>query len=192
MDKIRAFIENYSVAGDAEWEVAESFFERKEFGKNEVILEVGGVCRHFYFLESGLIRFYYNIDGSDVTKSFAMAPYCFTSRTSFRKQAPSSEGIQVLLETVVWEISYHKYQRLTELKFWNLFMRKILDEVQEFTESFYLDAKTHTAEARYRKLLQEYPEELLRKIPLRHLSTYLGVAPQSLSRIRRKLKFPEP
>lgn len=186
MIEMRKFIENYSKFTDAEWEIVCRQFEVRKFNKNKLILEEGNICRHFYLLERGTIRFFSNVDGNDFTKTFTIAPYCFTSRISFRKQEPSNEGIQALEETIVWQTTYHQYKRLEELNTWNVFIRKILNEIQEFSESFYMEARTMTAEARYKKLMTNYPETLIQKIPLKHLSSFLGVAPQSLSRIRKK------
>jgi CRP-like cAMP-binding protein len=183
---LREFIENYSKTNDNEWDRIETLFEKKIFNKNEIILEVGKVCRYFYFLESGLIRFYNYHDGNDITKTFTIAPYCFTSKISFRKQTESNEGIQALEKVIVWQIYYDDYKKLEGLNSWNIFIRKLLNEIQEFSEAFYLEIRTMTAEDRYKKILEEYPENLIQKIPLKHLSSFLGIAPQSLSRIRKK------
>ncbi len=185
---LREFIENYTKLTDSEWYSIELLFEIKEFNKNEIILEEGKICRYFYYLESGLIRFYNTIDGIDLTKTFTIAPYCFTSKISFRKQMASNEGIQALEKTKVWQISNVNYKKLEGLNSWNIFMRKLLNEIQEFSESFYLDIRTMTAEERYLKILEEYPNALIQKIPLKHLSSFLGIAPQSLSRIRKKIQ----
>ena len=71
----------------------------------------------------------------------------------------------------------------TRITSYNVCYTKLL---REFSESFYMEARTMTAEARYNKLITNYPEALIQKIPLKHLSSFLGVAPQSLSRIRKK------
>jgi CRP/FNR family transcriptional regulator, anaerobic regulatory protein len=183
---LRKFIENYSDIADSEWDSMEQLFVKKVYNKNEIILEEGSICRYFYFLESGLIRFYCNVDGTDLTKTFTIAPYCFTSRISFRKQTASNEGIQALEKTTVWQISCEQYKKLEQFNSWNIFMRKLLNEIQEFSDSFYLEIRTMTAENRYKKLISDYPTELIQKIPLKHLSSFLGIAPQSLSRIRKK------
>jgi CRP-like cAMP-binding protein len=188
MNSLREFIERYIELTDPDWHTIEPLFERRECSRNEIVLEEGKVCRYFYFLEEGLIRFYRNLDGTDFTKTFTIVPYCFTSIISFRKQAASNEGIQALERTVVWRITHENYRKLEAINAWNIFIRKLLNEIQEFSESFYLDIRTLTAEDRYKKILAEYPDELIRKIPLKHLSSFLGIAPQSISRIRRKLK----
>ena len=182
---LREFIEKYSLITDYDWKIIEELFIERVFAKNETILEEGSVCRYFYFLESGLIRFYNIIDGNDITKTFTIAPYCFTSKISFRKQTASIEGIQALERTVVLQISAENFKKLESLNSWNIFIKRLLNEIQEFSESFYLEIRTMTAQERYLKILEEYPEELVRKIPLKHLSSFLGIAPQSLSRIRK-------
>ncbi|MBN2730194.1 MAG: Crp/Fnr family transcriptional regulator [Bacteroidales bacterium] len=191
MFAFKSFIEKYTPVSESDWELIENVFERKECKKHEFILEEDQICRHFWFLESGLIRFFYHVDGEDITKTFTIAPFVFTSRISFRKQEPANEGIQVLEDAIIWQCSKEGYLRLEKLNSWNIFMRKILNEIQEFSEVFYKEAKTMTAEARYRKLLQDYPADLIQKIPLKHISSLLGVAPQSLSRIRKKVHKPK-
>lgn len=183
---LRPFLSQYTDVSDAEWKIICQSFEFQEFSRMDVIVEEGAVCRYFYLLESGLIRFYHNIDGDDITRTFAIGPYCFTAKTSFRTQLPSNEGIQALAVTRVWRTTFLQYQQLEALPCWNRFIRRILNEVQEFSETQLLQARTQTAEIRYQSLLRQYPPHLLNQIPLKHLASFLGIAPQSLSRIRRK------
>ena len=112
----------------------------------------------------------------------------FTSKISFRKQTASDEGIQALEKVIVWRISYDDYKKFEGLNSWNIFIRKLLNEIQEFLETFYLEIRTMSAEDRYKKILEEYPKSLVQKIPLKHLSSFLGIAPQSLSRIQKKIQ----
>jgi CRP-like cAMP-binding protein len=186
MNHFRRFIEIYTQLPDDELKVIEQAFERKEFAKNEMILTEGCICRHFYFLEEGLIRFFITHDGDDITKFFTTSPYCFTSKDSFRNHVPALENIQALTKVVVWQTTFNQANELLSLKSWNTFTRKFVHEVQTHTEQLVWEMKTETVEARYKKLCETYPE-LIKKIPLKHLSTFLGIAPQSLSRIRKKL-----
>ncbi len=117
---------------------------------------------------------------------FTIAPYCFTSTLSFRNQKPAEESIQALEKAIVRQTTYSKMNELAKINSWNIFIRKLVNEVQEFTESFLTEVRTETAEKRYEKLLDNY-SDLIHKIPLKHLSSFLGIAPQSLSRIRKKL-----
>jgi hypothetical protein len=61
-----------------------------------------------------------------------------------------------------------------------------VQEVQYYTEQLLIDMQSETAEDRYKNMLQQSPE-LVQRIPLKYLASYLGIAPQSLSRIRKSL-----
>ncbi len=186
MIAFRNFIEGYTEVADSDWQIIQQAFERKEFGKNEIILTEGNICKNFYFLEKGLIRFFIDHDGDGITKFFTSAPYCFTSKDSFRTQKPSKESIQAIEKSVVWQTTLKQSNELLELKSWNTFTRKFVHEVQSYTEELLWEMKTETAELRYKKLLEKHPD-LTQKIPLKYLSGFLGIAPQSLSRIRKNI-----
>jgi CRP-like cAMP-binding protein len=183
---LRKFIEQYTRVPDNEWLIINEAFERKIFAKNEIILKEGSICRYFYFLQTGLIRCYTFYDGTDITKYFTAAPYCFTSIESFRKQKPAEESIQTLEESVIWFANINKLEQLKMLNSWNDFTTKLLQEVQQYTRDSLLEIKTKTADQRYKELLNVKPE-VLQRIPLKYLSGFLGVAPQSLSRIRKNI-----
>ncbi len=87
----------------------------------------------------------------------------------------------------MWELSYAHNNELLKLDSWNSFGRKITQEVQFFTEEILEELQTETAEDRYFKLLNNQPS-LVQRIPLKYLASYLGIAPQSLSRIRKKVR----
>jgi CRP-like cAMP-binding protein len=169
-----------------EWKLIASCFVKRTVEKNEVLLQEGDVCRYLYFAESGLLHFYINKDGNNITKFFTEAPYFFTSQASFNFQKPATENIQAIEKSTVWQVSYHQVNELYKLKSWTDFARKIVQEVQFFTEEILEELQTETAEFRYEKMLKVEPE-LLNRIPLKILASYLGIAPQSLSRIRKKL-----
>ncbi len=186
MNTLRKFIENYTLLPSEEWEQISDCFEKRIVEKDEIVLQEGKICRHLYFVESGLLHFYINKDGNNITKFFTEAPYFFTSQASFNSQKPANENIQAIEKSVVWQISYKQANELYKLKSWTDFARKIIQEVQFFTEEILEELQTETAEFRYEKMLQNKPK-LLKRIPLKILASHLGIAPQSLSRIRKKL-----
>jgi CRP-like cAMP-binding protein len=187
MSSIKIFIENYTNVPVHDWQQIEPCFEKKIFKKNEHILLEGKVCKYLYFLEKGLLRFYINKDGNHITKYFTEAPYFFTAQTSFNAQIPATENIQAIENCVIHQISYQQTNHLYKLESWSTFGRKITQQVQHYTEEILEQLQTETAEARY-KQMQISDANLLQRIPLQYLASYLGIAPQSLSRIRKKEK----
>ncbi len=184
MSAFRNFIESYVRLPDEEWDIISGAFEPRVYKRNEIILQSGEICRFFGFLEKGLLRFFVDHDGNEVTKFFTIAPYCFTSAFSFRNQAPATESIQALENCVAYTFSLKNADLLLELKHWAIFTRKFTQQVQYQTEQLMMEAKTTPAAERYRLLLENYPG-IVQRIPLKHLSGFLGIAPQSLSRIRK-------
>jgi CRP-like cAMP-binding protein len=180
------FICQYSSISEAEWKQITTCLTRKEVKKGESILREGEICHHLYFLESGLLRFFIVRDGNDITKFFTDIPYCFTSQKSFNTQKPASENIETLEDSIVWQMTHQDAIELLKIPSWSEFVRKLVQEVQEFTEEILEEIQTETAENRYRNMLEE-ANPLLQRVPLKHLASYFGIAPQSLSRIRKNM-----
>jgi CRP-like cAMP-binding protein len=182
--EFKKFIENYTEVSSSDWEIISKCFDCRIIKKNEIILSEGEICKHLYFLESGLLRYFITKDGNEVTKFFTIAPYCFTSQVSFNQQKPATENIQALEKSIIWQITLQQSNELFELKSWTTFARKIIQEVQFFTEEILEEIQTETAAFRYEKMLTENPS-LANRIPLKYLASFFGIAPQSLSRIRK-------
>lgn len=187
MHPFRQFIANYSPLTDEEWMAVENAIERVEFSRNQLILHEGDICRYFYFLEKGLVRYFIIHEGNDITKFFTVAPYCFTSQHSFKNRVPALESIHALEDLVAWRMPLEKVAELGALPLWTLFTRKFLQEVQFNIEELMMQARTGTAGTRYKRLAEQYPH-VINRIPLKYMAGFLGIAPQSLSRIRKKDK----
>ena len=188
LSAFRAFIAQYVVLTEREWQRTNESLETLHIPANTSLLREGEVCRHLYFLNKGIVRFFVmNDDGKDTTKFFTTEHELFTSQQSFSSQVLAREYIESLEETHLFTITYDALQRLyEEVPKWHIFIRRVLQAVNGMTEGIYMDSITLTAEERYRRLLQDEPEIALRA-PLKHIASYLGVTPESLSRIRKKL-----
>jgi CRP/FNR family transcriptional regulator, anaerobic regulatory protein len=186
MHPFRRFIQNYTLLSNADWASIEKYLVRMEVKKENILLQEGKICRHLYFLESGLLRFFTLKNGNDITKYFTDIPYCFTSIKSFENQIPATENIETLEDTVLWAMTFESVQSLQNLPVWNTFTRKLVQEVQVYTDEILEDLQSETAENRYKKMLFEN-DPLLQRVPLKHIASYLGIAPQSLSRIRKSV-----
>ena len=185
MHPFKRYILAYNLIGEEEWKSVEERLYRKTYKKGEIILESGRICRKLYFLEEGFLRFYVAKDGNNVSKFFTEAPYCFTSQRSFTNEIPTDDNIEVLQDAIVWEMSKADAFDLLKYASWSEFVRKLVQEVQFFTEQILEDIQNSTAEERYIKMMEENSSILI-NAPLKDIASYLGIAPQSLSRIRLK------
>ena len=181
----KKFILNYSAISNMEWEAIEKCLVRKTYKKGELILEAGKICRKLYFLEEGFLRFFIYNEGNENTKYFTVPPYCFTSQRSFTTNVPTEDTIEVLQDSIIWEMNKTDAFDLLQLFNWNEFVRKLVQEVQYLTEQILTESQNKTAEERYIRML-ENNDPVLQNALLKDVASFLGIAPQSLSRIRKK------
>jgi len=93
--------------------------------------------------------------------------------------------METIENSVIWEMSKKDAFDLFRIPEWNTFVRKLIQEVQFNTEVLLEESQNLTAEDRYQKLLNENGQ-LVNRISQKHLASFLGIAPQSLSRIRKE------
>lgn len=186
MHPFKKYIASFVSLNNTDWEEIEKCLTRNEHQTGDILLRQGKVCKKLYFLESGFLRFFVmDKNGEDVTKFFTEPPYCLTSQRSFTNETPSTDNIEVMEKSIVWEIKKEDAFALLKIPAWSEFVRKLIQEVQFYTEEILQELQNKTAEERYIALL-EGNSIILQKAPLKYIASYLGIAPQSLSRIRKK------
>ncbi|MEX1190376.1 MAG: Crp/Fnr family transcriptional regulator [Brumimicrobium sp.] len=156
--------------------------------KNEVLQPIGHTCKTIYFLEEGVARIFYYKDGIDVTEYFALEGDFIARAESLFARTPSKKGIQILEDAKVIAVdvnmlyqlydTHHEIERLFRL----IFESAYVDTIQRI-ESF----QFNSAEERYLDLIKNH-KNIVRRIPLKHIASYLGITQVSLSRIRSKIK----
>ena len=163
-----------------------------QYRKNDIVLETGRVENHVYRLVSGSIALLIiNKNGDMICKNFVFrANSFFSSYSSFLTREPSAYSMLALEDTVLERISHENLYRAYDLsiehqKNGRLIAERLFIEESNRTSSLILK----TAEERYLEILETGPE-VLQHIPLKYLSSYLGITPYSLSRIRKKVSKP--
>lgn len=160
----------------------------RSLGPKELLQEVGSVCRNIYFVEKGLARIFYYHDGKDITEYFAFESDMIIRAESLFSGKPTPKGIEALEESVFISISadalFRSFDTLPRLErlFNRLWQGAWVESLQRLEQ-----LQFHTAEERYLDLLQRAPE-MVQRIPLKHLASYLGITQVSLSRIRSKIR----
>ena len=162
-------------------------FQLRKIAKNEYFLSEGQISKNVAFIKSGLFRYFINIEGEEKTFTFGHEGCFMTDYESFVPQIPTLQNIQALEDSEILVISYADLQQFYlkvehAERFGRLAMEYALIDVVRELKSFYKDTDLQ----RYEHFIKNYPH-VQQRIPQYHIASYVGVKPQSLSRIRRKI-----
>ena len=153
-------------------------------GKNKDLQPIGHTCKTIYFIRKGVARIYYFKDGIDITESFFFENSIIARVESLFTGKPSRKAIQILENAEIIAIDagrlFKLYDTYPEIE--RLF-RKIFEAAYVETVNRIEGMQFHSAEERYNALITEAPNVLMR-VPLKYVASYLGITQVSLSRIR--------
>ncbi|WP_299157733.1 Crp/Fnr family transcriptional regulator [uncultured Tenacibaculum sp.] len=187
MKEIRKFIDNISPMSDSDWLFFSSKLKKVELDKNIPLLKIGKVENHLSFISKGIIRLYIPEEMSDLTFGFVFENEFITAYDSLLTQTPSEYQIETLTETVLWQISNKDLQEVYKsTKNGNIIGRRMAENMFLIKSKRELSLLNKTAEQRYLDLFTDRPK-LLEKIPLKFIASYIGITPQALSRIRKRI-----
>ena len=167
--------------------VADAWGEVAPVAAGDVLLAPGAPCGSLWFQDAGYGRFYAEPDGADVTRHFVPPGTLFTVVASFYGGGPSREGLQALTAGRVRRLRREANDRLVaRVPAWDRFRRAYLREVYDYLDRTTDALRSTTARQRYEAFLEDQPGVALH-VPLRHVASYLGMTPQSLSRVRARV-----
>ncbi|MEH6656510.1 Crp/Fnr family transcriptional regulator [Leeuwenhoekiella marinoflava] len=180
-------LKEFSLFSQAEKDNLTKYITIKKVQKGNYILNSGEVCNHIYFLNQGFARQYYYKNGKEVTEWFAgKNEFCFSIESYF-KDSPS----KLLIETIEdSEVIYLHKEGLLGLSKSNIEIGQLA--IKMFAKSLVLSQQRmesilfQSAKDRYVNLLERQPE-IIQKVPLSYIASFLGITQETLSRIRAKL-----
>jgi len=180
-------IKNYYPLSTEALNAVQNSFEEFVLAKNEYLVTEGRICRHLYFLQQGALRGYYTLEGKEITYWFGFENDFVTSFHSFITQQPAVENIQLLEGSILWSTSkekldallnqYREIERLVRIVYENYYIR---------LEERFINSQFKTASERYLDLLKQSPQ-MVERVPLGYIASYLGISQETLSRIRSRI-----
>ncbi|WP_109831873.1 Crp/Fnr family transcriptional regulator [Reichenbachiella versicolor] len=187
MEEIKQFIDSIHPMSDSDWNLFSSKLHKEKLGKNAPIIEMGAIENYLSFISKGIVRFYIPHIENELTFGFLFENEFVTAYDSFITRTPSPYQIETLSDTTLWRISFDDLQEIyKETKSGNLIGRRMAENMFLIKSKRELSLLNKTAEERYLDLFQERPK-LLQQIPLKYIASYIGVTPQALSRIRKRI-----
>jgi len=195
MKYFRKMIEHYIPVNDNEWAEACEIFDTKSIKKGTTIHQAGGVFSEIWFIKNGLARSYFSdINGKDHTwqlyfrgKSKHGLNHFMDDSVSFYEKAGSMLSFEVLEDSVFYVASLEELDKfISQEKKWEHLARIWLhDTYFAATYKRVLSLMSETAAERYDRLLEEYPS-IFNQVKSYHIASYLGVAPQTLSKLKNE------
>lgn len=160
------------------------YFHKKEIKKGRFLVRSGHTSNEFVFIDKGCLRVYWERDYNEVTGWFAFEDDFFCELSSFIPQKASTFGVQAIEDTVIRYITRAEMDKLfLEVPIFETFIRKFWEQIISHLVDNVVSFQTETAEKRYEKAMKH--PKLLQRVPLKYLSSYLGITPTSLSRLRK-------
>jgi CRP-like cAMP-binding protein len=187
MDLLIKTIQRYIPLSSQDEEIIRKLFRERRLKKGEHLLEAGNICKNVTFIQTGLVRYYSCNNGEEQVTYFNKEGEFVCNYLSFLPQVPSWVNIQALEETTVYTISHADIQLLYKQvehgeRFGRLAIEEVFINIITQVGTLYNDSP----EVRYQKFLQRFPD-IGQRIPQYYIASYVGVKPQSLSRIRKRI-----
>lgn len=181
------FAEKISLT-EEEKELSRSFFISKKFRKKQYFLQAGDVCKYISFVEKGLLKLYTVDDkGHEHISQFAFEGWWISDLYSFLTQQPSEYNIEAMEDSELLLLSKHAEEELLEkIPKLERYFRILLQNNLIATQKRLASTLSQSAEERYEELIAVCPSSLPQRIPQHMLASFLGITPETLSRIRNK------
>jgi CRP-like cAMP-binding protein len=183
----REFIGNFIEVTENEWKLHRDVLCRKFLKKGEFLLRENQVCEHVSFVNKGYFRIFGNIKGVEITNYFAFENTYATDYASFLTRKASCENIIAMEDAEVLQLNFPNMQMLYEsVPAWQKFGRLMAEHVYLIAVERTKSLLYNSPEELYLKLMQDCPE-IIERVPQQCIASFMGIQPESLSRIRKRL-----
>lgn len=186
-NKLLYFLKNWSGISEEEESIILGAFETVSIKKKKDLLEEGTICKYLYFITKGCLRsFYVDSKGVEHIYQIRMENGWISDLESFFTQTPAKYTIEALEDSEMLRISFDRMEKLyeevpkLERYFRILFQKAYINTLKRLNASMW-----DTALERYNEMLKEQPD-MFQRVPLVYIASYLGITPESLSRIRKQ------
>lgn len=186
-EKVKSIFDSYFPVDLKYWTEFTKYLTPRLFAKNEIIKDHDHTERCINILVSGSVGHFVPSDGRDVCINLYYENQLFSDYLSFLSQKPSVIQTVCLEDCLLWSLNFADLQALYQKSSSSLLIGKAISDIM-FTkkQSEQINLLTLSPTERYQKLIRERPE-IFQRTPLKIIASYLGMAPESLSRIRKKI-----
>lgn len=167
------------------------FFEQKlvwiKCAKNTILLQSGDICHYVYYVKKGLVRGFIKEGNKDITTWITAENELVSSIYSLDLEIPALENMQAIEDCEFLTLSSKHLQQLyKQHPEFNITARKLIQQYYRDAEQRALLTRYANATFKYHLFLKHYPH-LSNRVPLKYISSFLGIAFETLSRVRKKM-----
>jgi len=186
--RIKSNIDAVISLTDVEFSIFCDSLEMKTLSKNDFFLEEGQICNYIGFVNHGVLIYSKSMDnGNEITTDFAFEGDWVTINQSRLNNTPSSINIKAIEDAELLVIKQQDLNDLyTRIPKTERLGRILIEQAYLKIVQQSVDLQVFTATERYENLLHKFPE-IFQRVQLYHIANYLGIAPKSLSRIRKEI-----
>jgi len=173
---------------DNDKDAIKNFFVPKKLRKRQYLLQEGDVCKYLTFIANGLLRTY-NVDdkGDEHMSVFGWEGWWLSDFNSFLSGEPAVFNIDAIEDSELLMISRADYEALTiTVPIMDRYFRILYQNSIVTKERRLMSSITHTAEEKYVQLAESNPK-MIERVPQNLIASYLGIAPETLSRVKKNL-----
>jgi CRP/FNR family transcriptional regulator, anaerobic regulatory protein len=169
-------------------ELLKSLFKPLRVKKDTVLVDLGEFSNQAWFIHSGYLRYYRNLESGVEQTIHLFSPGNFaTAFCSFASNSKSEDILESISDAELFSISKENLENLYESSMkWQKFGRLLMESFLLEKEKRIIDQISLTAQERYIKLLESDPG-LIQNVPIQYLASFIGIQPESLSRIRKQV-----
>jgi CRP-like cAMP-binding protein len=185
-EKINSVIRSVVDCSDYDLLFLNSLLKEYRFKKNTILIEAGEVANMLFFINKGCARAYFYFEDKEFTTILRSENEFITAFTSFSSRKISNIEVQCLTDCDLLGISWENAKLLiNKCNIWYEFDRRMKNDAIIKLEQRLREQVILTAKQRYEKFVNQNPF-LAQNCPVKHLASYLGIHPESLSRIRKE------
>jgi len=186
MENLKLFTSHFTKLTEKEFTDLEALFQPMKVKKMDHVLASGTFVKDLYYFNEGIFRVYLLKEGEEFTTKFMFSPYVYAELFSIRKLTATFINIQALTDCDCYKANFQEIEKLMETSpnirklFIKLYEHIYMNGVKRQV-AFILDSQTK----RYNDLITEFPK-ITEQIPLQYIASFIGLKPETLSRIRKK------
>src|SRR6476620_5353177 len=176
---------------EEEKQLSQSFFIPKKLRKKQYLLQEGDVCKYVAFVEKGLLRsFAVDDKGHEHITQFAFEGWWIADQFSFLTGEPSEYNIEALEDCELLLLTRQAEDEMLEkIPKFERYFRILLQNNLIATQKRLASSLSQTAEEKYNELISVCPDTLPKRIPQHMLASFLGISPETFSRIRKQMSL---